>query len=668
MQVCGGRQAVVGNDVCLCALQAKGIDLPFDGSGGTCDETSWPHAALPTRPALCRRQRTRRWRQARPLLLSSAPPPAACCTAWPTTQTGCTATSRWGPAAGAWGPPVQGAEGGTAQRGPARRCDLAQLPAGLQPSWAGGALLPSVPTFLCWPRLPAAPLPALGWPSTARIAGPEDVARVQDSQGGGGGQAPAGEEHAAPGAGRILQGSRGGWAHAHAAFQCALGCMAPKQPSSLRVATPNSALQIEHWTETLEARKRRGEVKVDRKTGQVGGDTHTHTHSKAVFIPHQWTGKARLVLTALCSSAGWPLSLPPQIVDRESRQLALMIASTRRPVELDEAEQQVGRGGVEWGGWQRLGWGQRVCGHWKLRPGCVATPMGCARPPPLDPLVAHRSRSIAGAPPTPPPTPPPAAGRAGAAVSAHRAAQLQPLPADRRRVRPARCLPRGAALAQVWLRTQPLQHGPLRRWSRGLVELQSCLWGTWRTNSRSGRAVMPRRLHDDHRWPCWLAPCPMASCLWPPRLWPALPRLPLPGPQAGCRRRCQPAGGRCLPAGALLQVPAPGLPGGLAHVGGWAGRRAGPASRAVTPATPPLPAVSPCWPSRCAGVPCRLIPPTPIPCASAARAGPLVDSGFQANLTALLVRLGSEHPHHSLYQVSPNLLLPPLFGGGMGGT
>ncbi len=29
-------------------------------------------------------------------------------------------------------------------------------------------------------------------------------------------------------------------------------------------------LQIEEWTETLEGRKRRGEVRVDRKTGQVG--------------------------------------------------------------------------------------------------------------------------------------------------------------------------------------------------------------------------------------------------------------------------------------------------------------------------------------------------------------------------------------------------------------
>ncbi|KAL4452130.1 hypothetical protein ABPG75_007792 [Micractinium tetrahymenae] len=55
--------------------------------------------------------------------------------------------------------------------------------------------------------------------------------------------------------------------------------------------------QIAQWTETLEGRKRRGEVKVDRKTGQI--------------------------------------------VDRESRQLALMIASTRRPVEMDEAEQRL---------------------------------------------------------------------------------------------------------------------------------------------------------------------------------------------------------------------------------------------------------------------------------------------------------------------------------------
>lgn len=35
----------------------------------------------------------------------------------------------------------------------------------------------------------------------------------------------------------------------------------------------------------------------------------------------------------------------------------------------------------------------------------------------------------------------------------------------------------------------------------------------------------------------------------------------------------------------------------------------------------------------------------------AAKTGPLAESGFQANLSALLVRLGVEHPHHSLYQV-----------------
>lgn len=139
MQVCGGRQAVVGNDVCWCALQAKGIDLPFDGSGGTCDETSWPHAALPTRPALCRRQRTRRWRQARPLLPSSAPPPAACCTAWPTTQTGCTATSRWGPAAGREGSQSRALKGvppSAAQPGAAiwRSCQLRQIAAASRPS------------------------------------------------------------------------------------------------------------------------------------------------------------------------------------------------------------------------------------------------------------------------------------------------------------------------------------------------------------------------------------------------------------------------------------------------------------------------------------------------------------------------------------------------------
>ena len=36
---------------------------------------------------------------------------------------------------------------------------------------------------------------------------------------------------------------------------------------------------------------------------------------------------------------------------------------------------------------------------------------------------------------------------------------------------------------------------------------------------------------------------------------------------------------------------------------------------------------------------------------AAAKTGPLAESGFQANLSALLVRLGVEHPHHSLYQV-----------------
>lgn len=49
-------------------------------------------------------------------------------------------------------------------------------------------------------------------------------------------------------------------------------------------------------------------------------------------------------------------------------------------------------------------------------------------------------------------------------------------------------------------------------------------------------------------------------------------------------------------------------------------------------------------------MPCRAVLCCAVP-HDAARSGPLVDSGFQANLTALLVRLGSEHPHHTLYQV-----------------
>lgn len=129
--------------------------------------------------------------------------------------------------------------------------------------------------------------------------------------------------------------------------------------------------------------------------------------------------------------------------------------------------------------------------------------------------------------------------------------------------------------------------------------------------------------------------------------------------QAGGRRRGEPAGGRGLQAGALLQVPAPGLPGGLAHVG----RCAAPASRAGLPVFVRVPsgtgagaaprcaaAWRPAWCVTCRRRLCR--PPCRAP---AARAGPLVDSGFQANLTALLVRLGSEHPHHTLYQVG----MPP---------
>ncbi|PSC71129.1 serine threonine-kinase ATM isoform X1 [Micractinium conductrix] len=55
--------------------------------------------------------------------------------------------------------------------------------------------------------------------------------------------------------------------------------------------------QIEQWSATLEERKRRGDVKIDRKTGQI--------------------------------------------LDREARQLAHMITTTRRPVDMDEAEQRL---------------------------------------------------------------------------------------------------------------------------------------------------------------------------------------------------------------------------------------------------------------------------------------------------------------------------------------
>lgn len=49
--------------------------------------------------------------------------------------------------------------------------------------------------------------------------------------------------------------------------------------------------------------------------------------------------------------------------------------------------------------------------------------------------------------------------------------------------------------------------------------------------------------------------------------------------------------------------------------------------------------------------PARQVVPTCPLVSAAAKSGSLVQSGFQANLSALLVRLGVDHPHHSLYQV-----------------
>lgn len=44
------------------------------------------------------------------------------------------------------------------------------------------------------------------------------------------------------------------------------------------------------------------------------------------------------------------------------------------------------------------------------------------------------------------------------------------------------------------------------------------------------------------------------------------------------------------------------------------------------------------------------------PPAAPARTGPLVESGFQSTLAALLVRMAADHPHHTLYQVGWALL------------
>ena len=64
---------------------------------------------------------------------------------------------------------------------------------------------------------------------------------------------------------------------------------------------------------------------------------------------------------------------------------------------------------------------------------------------------------------------------------------------------------------------------------------------------------------------------------------------------------------------------------------------------------PGLLACPPAHPPVCCHDAC--IPPLLLLPCPAAKSGPLVDSGFQAHLTALLVRLGTEHPHHTLYQV-----------------
>ena len=83
----------------------------------------------------------------------------------------------------------------------------------------------------------------------------------------------------------------------------------------MRIAThnphpPHSLLQLDELEARLVERKRRGESRIDKKSGQF--------------------------------------------LDEESRVLAHMILTTRRPVDMDEAEQQVRKGGGwvgGWGGW-----------------------------------------------------------------------------------------------------------------------------------------------------------------------------------------------------------------------------------------------------------------------------------------------------------------------------
>lgn len=299
--------------------------------------------------------------------------------------------------------------------------------------------------------------------------------------------------------------------------------------------------------------------------------------------------------------APWPAPPCLQIVDRESRQLALMIASTRRPVELDEAEQQVGDGGglvVGWwgrrvGGWVLGGWGlHRVVGRgrqtggscWALRavslpgrqltglgpccPACSAHALGasasltCHAPPPLPQLLDERERHFL-----------------------HTAL-----------LNYSRCLQTGDAydlrvvfrVVQLWLRCGPVC-GPMRPPSPGR---QCCKGG------REGRVQVGRTLlagsprtgrHTVMPGGVWVASpqaamlrgvSPPANAFRSPFCCRALRTPPLLL-QAGRRRRGESAGGGGLPAGALLQVPAPRLPGRLAHVGRWAG----PASRLPVPRT-----------------------------------------------------------------------------------
>lgn len=306
--------------------------------------------------------------------------------------------------------------------------------------------------------LPAAPCPSL--PVSACAAGPEGIPRVQDIQGGDRGQAPTGgaRARAGPHPTCLLQRrQRGCSMQAPRIYHC----MAPSRLSSSSLTCRRAARPcrlssgVRRWRGASGGARSRWTARPARwaalpaRHARLPCPALPASSASRQLLPGSPSGAAQPAGSASVHRLVAPWPAPPclQIVDRESRQLALMIASTRRPVELDEAEQQVGDGGglvVGWwgrrvGGWVLGGWGlHRVVGRgrqtggscWALRavslPGRQLTGLGPCCPACSAHALGASASLTCHAPP-----PPPASGRAGAALSAHRAAQLQPLPADR---------------------------------------------------------------------------------------------------------------------------------------------------------------------------------------------------------------------------------------------